>query len=114
MSTPPRPPAPDVEDFEEDPRYRVSQREAWLCFGYWAAYTACAVAVAWLLGHRDASEIGFVLGFPDWFFWSAIGVTAVFAVVVPYLMVRLAFTDVDLEPRPRYGLGAETTTEVSS
>lgn len=108
MSSRPHPPPAVAEDFEEDPRYRVSQREALMCFAYWVAYTACAVTVAWLLGNRDASEIGFVLGFPDWFFWSAIGVTAVFAVVVPYLMVRLAFTDIDLEPTPRYGLGADT------
>ncbi|QFG68427.1 YhdT family protein [Ornithinimicrobium pratense] len=97
-----------AEDFEEDPRYRISQREALMCLTYWVVYTACSVTVAWLLGNRDSSEIGFVLGFPDWFFWSAIGVTAVFATVVPYLMVRLAFTDVDLEPRPRYGHGSET------
>lgn len=88
-------------DFEEDPRYRVSQREALACLAYWFSFTAIAVTVAWLLGNRDASEIGFVLGFPDWFFWSAIGVTAVFATVVPYLMVRFFFTDIDLEPRPR-------------
>jgi uncharacterized membrane protein YhdT len=101
-----------TEDFEEDPRYRVSQREALICLAYWASYTALSTLVAWLLGNRDASQIGFVLGFPDWFFWSAIGVTAVFATVVPYLMVRLTFTDVDLEPRPRGGYG--TDKEVTS
>lgn len=101
-----------AEDFEEDPRYRVSQREALMCLAYWVLYTACSVTVAWLLGSRDFSDIGFVLGFPDWFFWSAIAVTAIFATIVPYLMVRLAFTDMDLEPRPRYGHGSDT--EVSS
>lgn len=90
-----------VNDFEEDPRYRVSQREALVCLAYWVSFTALAVAVAWIMGNRDASEIDFVLGFPDWFFWSAMGVTIVFATIVPYLMVRLFFTDIDLEPRPR-------------
>lgn len=107
MSIDHHPPPTDLEDFEEDPRYRVSQREALLCLGYWVFYTLCSVTVAWLLGSRDISEIGFILGFPDWFFWSAIAVTAVFVTVVPYLMVKLGFTDIDLEPRPRYGHGAE-------
>lgn len=103
MSTSPQSQAPPAADFEEDLRYRVSQREAWICLAYWASYTALAVAIAWLMGHRDASEIGFVMGFPDWFFWSAIALTAVFATVVPYFMVRLLFTDLDLEPRPEDG-----------
>lgn len=96
-----RTPRGPVNDFDEDPRYRVSQREALVCLTYWLSYTALAVAVAWMLGNRDASEIDFVLGFPDWFFWSAIGMTLVCATIVPYLMVRIFFTDIDLEPRPR-------------
>ena len=96
-----RSPGGPADDFEEDPRYRVSQREELVCLTYWPSYTALAVAVAWVLGNRDAAEIDFVLGFPDWFFWSAIGVTVLFATIVPYVMVRIFFTDIDLEPRPR-------------
>lgn len=102
------PPNRSSDDFEEDPRYKVSQREALMCVAYWLSFTALSVCVAWLMGHRNASQIDFVLGFPDWFFWSAIGVPFVFATVVPYLMVRLFFTDVDLEPRPRAEDGPET------
>ena len=88
-------------DFEEDPRYRIAQRESLLCIGYFIAFCGLSITVAWLMGTRDASEITFVAGFPDWFFWSVIALTAVFATVVPYLMVKLGFTDIDLEPRPR-------------
>lgn len=89
-------------EFEEDPRYRIAQRESLLCVGYWVVFTSIAVAIAWLLGHRDPSAIGFVMGFPDWFFWSVLVFVGFMATVVPYLMVRFGFTDIDLEPEPRY------------
>lgn len=90
-------------EFEEDPRYRIAGREALLCFGYWAVFTVGAVIIAWLLGHRDPSQIGFIMGFPDWFFWSALAFVAVMAIPVPYLIVKLGFTDMDLEPEPQPG-----------
>ncbi|GAA1190366.1 hypothetical protein GCM10009585_03900 [Brevibacterium paucivorans] len=93
--------------FEEDPRYRVAGRESLLCVGYWTAFTVGAVVIAWALGHRDATEIEFIMGFPDWFFWSAIVFTGFMSVIVPFLLVKFGFTDMDLEPEPRTGLGAE-------
>lgn len=95
-------------EFEEDPRYRIAQRESLLCLGYWVVFTAGAVAIAWLLGHRDPSEIGFVMGFPDWFFWSALAYVGVMAAVVPFLLVKFGFTDMDLEPVPEQGTPGAT------
>lgn len=88
------------DDFEEDPRYRVSVREAWIVVAYWVAFTVVLTAVAWGLGGgRSADEITFVLGFPTWFFWSAI-VAAVALSIVPVFLVRGFFTEVSLAVDP--------------
>lgn len=83
-------------DFDEDPRYTVSQREMWISVAFWAVWTAAIVAVAWTLGAgEDATELEFVLGFPAWFFWSAIVCSVVFS-IIPYFLVKYGFTDMPL------------------
>ena len=85
-------------EFEEDPRYRISLKEAWWSVGYWAAYSGAVIFVAWgMAGGRDPEETTYVLGFPDWFFWSCLVVPAVFCTIVPVLLIKFAFTDVSLE-----------------
>lgn len=87
-----------ASSFEEDPRYRVSAREAWVSIAYWVLFTVAMIGVAWGLGgNRDPEQIGYILGFPAWFFWSALVTTAVFSTVVPYLIVKYLFTDIPLE-----------------
>ena len=49
------------DDFEEDPRYRVSVREARIVIAYWVVFTVVVTAIAWGLGgNRSADEITFV------------------------------------------------------
>lgn len=98
-------------NFEEDPRYRIAQRESLLCVGYWVVFTAGTVTIAWLMGYQDPSEINFIAGFPDWFFWSVIAFTGFMAIVVPYIMVKFGFTDIDLEPIPETGTPGATEVE---
>ena len=88
------------DDFEEDPRYRVSVKEAWIVLAYWLVFTVVVTGVAWVLGgNRSADEITFVLGFPAWFFWSGI-VASLALSVVPIFLVRSFFSDVDLAEDP--------------
>ena len=84
------------DDFTEDPRYAASRREMIISFVYFGFYTFVLIAVAWVIGGgKDADEIGFVLGFPDWFFWSAFVGGAIFS-VIPYFLVRYWFQDMPL------------------
>jgi uncharacterized membrane protein YhdT len=86
------------EAFEEDPRYRVSVKEAQVSVGYWVLFTIAMMGVAWGLGgNREPEEIDYIAGFPAWFFWSALVTTGIFSTVVPYLMVKYLFTDIPLE-----------------
>lgn len=98
-----------TEPFEEDPRFRISAREAWISVLYWAAFTAAMVSVAWGIGGgRPAADTRYILGFPDWFFYSALVTVAVFSTVVPYLVVRYLFTDM---PLGASGEGADEEVE---
>jgi uncharacterized membrane protein YhdT len=87
-------------DFEEDPRYRVSVREARIVIAYWVVFTVVVTAIAWGLGgNRSADEITFVLGMPAWFFWS--GVVASFVLsLVPMFLVPSMFKEVPLGVDP--------------
>lgn len=92
---------PESVDFEHDPRYRVSVREAWICIGYWLSFATLSTGVAWgIAGNRDPADTTYIMGFPDWFFWSGIVLVAIFSTIVPVIMVRFFFTEVDLDPRP--------------
>lgn len=95
-------------DFEEDPRYRVSVREARIVIAYWVLFTVVVTGIAWGLGgNRSADEITFVLGMPAWFFWSGVVASFVLA-LVPIFLVRSMFTDVPL------GVGADALSEDGS
>ena len=84
------------DDFTEDPRYEASRKEMIISFVYFGVYTFVLIAVAWVMGGgKDANEIGFILGFPDWFFWSAFVGGAIFS-VIPYFLVRYWFADMPL------------------
>ena len=84
------------DDFEEDPRYALANREALWGVGYWLVFTVVITAVAWLLGGDvDPKEMDFVLGFPAWFFWSCLVAAAVLS-LVPIWIIRRHFTEVPL------------------
>lgn len=82
--------------FEEDPRYAQANREAVWAIGYWLAFTAVVTGLAWWLGYeKPADELGFVLGFPTWFFWSVLVTSLVFS-AIPAWIIRRHFVDVPL------------------
>jgi uncharacterized membrane protein YhdT len=86
----------DPVPFEEDPRYRQANREAWWAIGYWVAFTAVVTGLAWWLGYeKPAEELAFVLGFPSWFFWSVLVTSLVFS-AIPVLIIKRYFEDVPL------------------
>ena len=89
---------PSVHDeWTEDLRYRVSNKEAVITAGFFLAYIVLTIGTAWLIGgNRDIDEIHFVLGFPDWLFWSTFVLGSLFC-VVPYLLVKRFFTDMPLD-----------------
>jgi uncharacterized membrane protein YhdT len=90
-------PRPADDGWTEDPRYRVSNREALIAAAFFVAYIVATIGTAWLLGgNKTIDEIGFVLGFPDWLFWSTFVLGALFC-VVPYFLIKSFFTEMPLD-----------------
>lgn len=86
-----------MDDFEEDPRYAVANREMWIGLGYWAAFTAVVTTTAWLIGGNvPADETTFILGFPAWFFASVL-VACSIGCLIPIVLVRRVYTDLPLD-----------------
>ena len=91
---------PSGQDFEHDPRYAISLREAWICVAYWAAFTSIMTGIAWAIaGNRDPAQTTYIFGFPEWFFYTGIVVVAIFC-IVPFFMVQV--------PLRRRGSGTQT------
>jgi hypothetical protein len=68
---------------KEQQLLRHARREGLLIMAVWAVALLWFLIVGYLLGYRrDSSEIGLILGIPDWIFWS---------VVVPWIVI-LAFS----------------------
>lgn len=87
----------ETTDFEEDPRYRVARRELIVALLYWLAFTVTISGVAWILGGGEkVQELDFIMGFPEWFFWS-VPVTCFAFSAIAYVLVRTLFTDIPLD-----------------
>ena len=86
----------EEHDFIEDPRYKQCNREAvygillgianliwWYVFGYG-------------MGSKPVEEYKYILGFPDWFFFSCI-LSAVVFTILTYVMINKLFKNMSLE-----------------
>lgn len=85
-------------EFKEDPRFKVSNREAMI---------GCAIAVvnfiwwfgfAYGLGSKPVEEYSYVFGLPAWFFYSCIA-GYVFITMVVIFVVKSWFKDIPLDER---------------
>lgn len=81
---------------DEDPRYRQAKREALLGIGLLLCNFAWWFGFAYGLGSRPVSQYGYVLGFPDWFFYSCVLGYPVFAALTA-IVVRYLFRPVPFE-----------------
>ncbi len=83
-------------EYREDPRYRQANREALMGLMLFAANFIWWFGFAYGLGNRPVNEYAYVLGFPAWFFYSAILGWVVFTVSA-WLMVKYLFKDMPLD-----------------
>ncbi|MEQ6378110.1 YhdT family protein [Bacillaceae bacterium S4-13-58] len=83
-------------DFKEDPRFKVSNREAII---------GCVIAVvnfiwwfgfAYGLGSKPVEDYTYIFGFPAWFFYSCVVGYIVITIVV-IVVVKKWFKEIPLE-----------------
>jgi hypothetical protein len=79
--------APDAADqYEVDPVFLNSRREAVAIFATWFVVMIWAVPVCYMLGYEadvDSSNISLTMGIPTWVFWG---------IVIPWLAADVATT----------------------
>jgi fatty acid desaturase len=67
---------PDAADqYEFDPVFLNSRREAWAIFMTWFVVMIWAVPVCYLMGYEpdiDSSNVSMIMGIPTWVFWGIV------------------------------------------
>lgn len=77
-------------------KYRIANREAWIGVGLVIINFAIWYLCAYGLGSGDPKDYKYILGFPEWFFYSCIAGT-VFMVALIYVVIKFFFKEVDFE-----------------
>ncbi|WP_462327101.1 YhdT family protein [Desulfobaculum sp.] len=85
-----------MTDKAEDKRYRQANREALLALGVYALYFVWWYGCAYGLGDGDPEGYSFIMGLPEWFFYSCI-VGYPLVVLALWLVVRFCFEDMPLD-----------------
>ena len=80
----------------EDPRYKVARNEAIVLLVLFVVYILWWYMFAYGLGSRNPSEYSYVLGFPDWFFYSCVLSIVVFSAVLA-IIIKFYFKEVPLD-----------------
>ncbi|BCS95829.1 sodium:pantothenate symporter [Desulfoluna limicola] len=78
-----------------DRRFIQANKEAIIAVGLSLAYFIWWYATAYGYGDAPVSEYAYILGFPEWFFYSCIAGFVLFAILAA-LMVRFLFKEVSL------------------
>lgn len=85
------------EDFDEDPRYRLSAKGAGLFAVVYLVIGSVSLLLGFTLGTGSGAITTYVLGFPSWVFWTLI-VWQLVVVAVIFVLVRFTpfFRDIAL------------------
>lgn len=99
------------ENFDEDPRYRLSAKGAALFAVVYLVVGAVSLILGFTLGTGPEAGATYVLGFPTWVFWTLI-VWQLAVVVIIFVLVRFTpfFRDIALTESDE----AEATDEEES
>lgn len=82
--------------YDNDPRYKVANREALIGVGLAVFNFIWWFAFAYGLGGRDPSKYSYVFGLPAWFFYSCVLGVVVMAVLVT-IVVKKWFVEVSFD-----------------
>ncbi|MDW0108682.1 YhdT family protein [Sporosarcina aquimarina] len=87
--------------YKQDPRFKTAHKEAWIGvvlaifnFVWWFGF-------AYGLGGRPVEEYTYILGLPDWFFWSCV-VGFILMSIITVVLAKFVLTDMPLDDDPAY------------
>lgn len=81
---------------KDDPRYKISNREALIACAIAAANFIWWFGFAYGMGSKDPSQYHYVFGFPAWFFYSCILGFVVFTILV-IVIVKYFYKDIPFD-----------------
>ena len=81
---------------KHDHRFKIANREALFGVGLAVFNFIWWFGFAYGLGSKDPSEYTYILGFPDWFFYSCVLGTFIMFILV-FIIVKSFFKEVPLE-----------------
>lgn len=87
-------------DIEEDPRYKVANKEAKIGIGLALFYVAWWSIFGLGLGLRPVENYTYILGFPDWFFLGPILGWIILTILVIFF-VKKYYQEVPLDAEPK-------------
>jgi len=87
---------------QQDPRFRQANKEALLALGAYALYFVWWYVCAYGMGSGNPDNYSYVLGLPEWFFYSCI-VGYPLITIILWGLVRLKFKDMPLGETPSAG-----------
>lgn len=79
-----------------DPRFKIAHREALIGVGLAILHFAWWYGFAYGLGSKPVEEYTYILGFPDWFFYSCI-VGFLLICVTVMILAKFVLKDVSFE-----------------
>jgi uncharacterized membrane protein YhdT len=89
----------------QDPRFKQANKEALLSLGAYGLYFLWWYCCAYGLGSGDPDDYRYVLGMPEWFFYSCI-VGCPLITVLLWALVRFKFKHMPLDAEPSADHGA--------
>lgn len=85
----------DFAEIEEDPRFKIINKEAVIACIVWVIFAALSLAVIYGLGGGDPTQYSYVMGLPLWFF-AYLAIVILFMVIIVYI-VKYKFQDMTLD-----------------
>ena len=79
-----------------DPRFKIAHREALIGVALASVHFIWWFGFAYGLGSKPVEEYSYILGFPDWFFYSCI-VGFILVAITVIVLVKFVLKDVSLE-----------------
>ena len=83
--------------FKIDPRYIQANKEALLSLAVYALYFIWWYLTAYGLGDDNPDNYSYILGFPEWFFYSSILGYPLITLTL-WAVIRFGFKNMSLEP----------------
>ncbi|WP_445683578.1 YhdT family protein [Solibacillus sp. FSL R7-0668] len=83
-------------NYMQDKRFKIAHKEALIGVGLVILNFAIWYGFAYGLGSGNPAEYRYILGFPEWFFYSCIAGT-IFMVICIWLAMKLFFKDIPLD-----------------